>query len=570
MPGLQDAHIHLLDGGTEMSSSAHLWDATSIPDLQERMADHAGKTVDPMVMGAGWQAGVFGDHNLTRQVLDQVISDRPAIVYDSSFHNACLNSAAIAMIGLTESTRDPKDGHFVRDASGVATGMLHEDAIYWARKRLPEVTDAAYLAGLKAGLAHANRHGITGIIDPAIKDYHLRGYAALDAAGELTLRVSGAGHIGRNDTAATAVERLSAQRLAHSSGDFRLNAAKFFFDGVLENRTAAMIEPYADLGGNAPLMFDPDQITEMFTALDAARFQIHVHAIGDMASRAALDGFEQAMRANGRWPSLHQIAHVQVLNPADIPRFASLGVMANTQPLWARHDPEVPDEWMAMVGAARLPQTYAFRQLLNAGAPYCLSSDWSVSTLNPFEIMETAVTRMARLKDGGKDPFLPTERLTVAEAILGYTVHAAAACWRGQSTGRLLPGFSADLVVLDRDIFACPTTEIGATEVMLTLFKGRTVWRDRRLFRVNHRPTLHGAARPHNAFSKWPVFPQFSACPTPQPPINPPAEWWPSGRRHTPAKGAGGEPSRGFESLPLRHTPLKLLNKLGQFLAYPT
>ncbi len=152
--------------------------------------------------------------------------------------------------------------------------------------------------------------------------------------------------------------------------------------------------------------------------------------------------------------------------------------MVNIQPLWARCDPVAPDIALDMIGPARLANTYAFRKMLAAGAPWCLSSDWPVSTLNPFVIIETAVTRQARLIEGPKAPFLSAEALTVEKAVLGYTVHAAAACWRGGHTGQIRPGYSADMILLDRDIFACAPHEIGDTSVLLTLFKGREVFRN--------------------------------------------------------------------------------------------
>ncbi len=478
LPGFQDAHVHLMEGGTDMVTAAPLWGVTDLPGLQAAMAAHAASVRLAVVIGTGWQPGLFGDHNLTAAVIDAVVSDRPAILYDSSYHTACLNSRALALCGIGDDTPDPPNGHFVRDAQGAATGMLHEDAIHHALRFLPALGPDDFLAGAVAGQAHANRHGITGIIDPRVIDHNVVAYATLAARGGLTLRVGGAALVTAKDTVATMLDRLTALRAAHAGPDFHIHSAKFFFDGVFENRTAAMLAPYADApGGNAPVMFAPEQVAALFTALDAARFQIHVHVIGDAAARAALDGFEAALAANGPWPGLHQLAHLQSVGPADIPRIAALGAMANIQPLWARFDPTVPDIALDMIGPVRLPQTYAFRQMLDAGAPYCLSSDFAVSTLNPFEIIETALTRQPMVREGITPPFLPDERLTVAEAVQGYTTHAAAACWRGHFTGRLTPGFSADLIVLDRDIFAVPHDQISETQVLLTLFKGRAVHR---------------------------------------------------------------------------------------------
>ena len=482
LPGFQDAHIHLLNGGTDLVETAQLYDAINLGDLQSALAAHAATWPGEMVWGAGWQCGFFGDHNLTRAVIDTVVPDRPCLIYDGNFHNACLNSKALAMIGITPDTPDPMNGHIVRDATGRSTGMLHEEAINWACEFLPRTSEETLTLGLRAGQAHANRRGITGVIDPCIQSHHIRIYAAAAQAGTLTLRVAGACLIRANDTAESALSRLAALRAAHNSEDFHLNAAKFFMDGGLENRTAAMLAPYADApGGNAPLMFTPDQIDALFTALDAARFQIHVHCIGDAATRATLDGIAAARRTNGAWPALHQIAHVEVVDPADIPRFAALGVMANMQPLWAANDPIIPEPTWDTIGVPRLPFTYPFRSLIDAGAPYCLNSDWAVTTLNPFEIIGTAITREPKRSRGRAEPFFPAQRLTVSEAVQGYTTHAAAAAWRSHYSGQIRPGYSADLILLDRDIFTVDPYEVAETQVLLTLFKGREVHRHAQL-----------------------------------------------------------------------------------------
>lgn len=477
LPGFQDAHIHLLSGGTDLVETAYLYDATDLAELQGALQRHADQHTGPIVWGAGWQSGFFGDTNLTRDVLDAVVRDRPCLIYDGNFHNACMNSVACDMVGITAATTDPMNGHIVRDTAGRATGMLHEEAIGWALACLPGTPDDTYARGLLAGQAHANRHGITGVLDPAIVAHHSRIYAPAAADGTLTLRVAGACLVTAADTVETALTRLRALRAAHGGAWYHLNAAKFFLDGGFENRTAALIAPYADAaGGNAPLMFAPDQIAALFTALDAERFQIHCHCIGDGATRAALDGFAAARRANGHWPSLHQIAHVQLVHPDDMPRFAALGVMANMQPLWACNDPVVPDDATAMIGPDRAPYTYPFRSLIGAGASYCVNSDWPVTTLNPFEIIGTAVTREPPRARGMAAPFFPQERLTVMEGVMGYTVHAAAASWRGDICGALRPGLSGDFIVLDRDIFACDPYAIAETQVLLTVLEGRTVW----------------------------------------------------------------------------------------------
>lgn len=476
LPGFQDAHIHLLNGGVDLVETAQLYDCVSLHEIAAVMARHAAGWDGPMVWGAGWQCGFFDDHNLTHAVLDAVVPDRPCLIYDGNFHNACLNAVAIAMCGITDDTPDPLNGHIVRDAAGRATGMLHEDAIYWARARLPGTAEETWRKGLVAAMAHANRHGITGVLDAAVAEDHRRIYAWGETEGLLTLRVAGTIHVMAAETADEVMARVTAWRDAHRTEDFHLHSAKFFVDGGFENRTAVTIEPYADAaGGNAPLLFDPDRIAALFTALDAARFQIHVHCIGDGAVRATLDGIEAARRANGPWPALHQIAHCQLVHPEDRTRFRDLGVMANLQPLWACNDPVIPDATMAMIGPERAPWTYALRSIIDAGAPWCINSDWAVTTLNPFEIIGTAITREPPRRRGRAEPFFPAEAITIEEAVLGYTTNAAAACWRDGYTGALRPGYSADLILLDRDIFTCDRYAIAETKVDLTLFKGRTV-----------------------------------------------------------------------------------------------
>jgi predicted amidohydrolase YtcJ len=481
LPGFQDTHIHLQDSGQGYGQNADLSEARTIEELVKTMRTFGASHDRPWVDGVGWYTGIFTEANLDRHVLDRAVPDRPSFILASDGHNACMNSLACEYVGLVKGIADPPNGHFVLDDDGVPTGMLHEDAIKWADERMPQPGDDDFAFGVKWAAALANRHGVTGVLDASVGDRHVRVYDRLAKAGELTVRVCATARVDPSETTQGALARISAYRAAHQSAMFTVHSAKFFLDGVLENRTAAMIDDYSDaIGGNAPLMFGHDQVLELFTAFDAARFQIHVHVIGDGACRAALDGFEAARKANGRWPSLHQVAHVQCIDPADIPRFHELGAMMNIQPLWARHEPSVTDVALPMVGEARGKWMYAFRSLIDAGATYALSSDWGVSTLNPFEIMETAITRQPPDRPRAHPVFLPEQRMTREECVKGYTVHAAQAAWREADTGSLTPGKYADIIVLDRDIFTCDVYDIGDTEVLLTLLGGREVHRSER------------------------------------------------------------------------------------------
>ncbi|MGV3551667.1 amidohydrolase [Rhizobium sp.] len=479
LPGFQDTHIHLQDCGYEYGMNADVTGPRTLDGLKAELAAFAARTNSAWLRGVGWFTGTFNETNLTRHVLDDAVPDRPAYVLSSDCHSGCLNTLACEALGLMDEVPDVEGGHFVIGADGKFTGMVHEEANHWVRARLPEVTDGEYAEGVRFGQALCNRHGITGVLDALVLERHARVYQTLADAGDLTVRICSTAYVHPHEKTGEALTRVEALRRAHSDGGmFRVHSAKFFLDGVMESRTAVMIEDYSDdIGGNSKLLFDAEHVKELFTAFDAARFQIHVHTIGDGAVRAALDGLQAAKEKNGLWPSLHQIAHVECIDPADIPRFGELGAVANIQALWACNDPSVTDVANPMLGPERSQYLYAFRSLIEAGAGFCLSSDWGVSSLNPFEIMSTAITRKFPRKRGTSEPLLPHQCLTREESVKAYTTHAAASAWRSESTGSLTPGKFADIIILDRDIFTCDVEEIAETEVQLTLLGGKEVWR---------------------------------------------------------------------------------------------
>jgi len=479
LPGFQDTHIHMQDSGTRHALDVDLAGVRKIEELQKKLKEFAEAHPDrDWVKGHGWYSGIFGEHNLTRQVLDAVVPDRPVLLYSSDYHSAAMNTKACEKVGLDRSVKDPENGRFAREPSGTPTGMLHELAIEWAKDRMPETPDSDREAGVRFGQALCNRNGFTGVLDALVTERHLRIYRAVEKSTGLTVRVASTALVEPSDRVEDALTRIEGFRRDFNSPMLKVHSAKFFLDGVLENRTAAMLEDYHDAqGGNAPVMFGENHLRELFIAFDKARFQIHCHVIGDKAVRTALDGLEAARDVNGAWPSLHQLAHVQCIDPDDIPRFAKLGIMPNIQALWARNEPSVTDVAIPIAGPRMARWIYPFRSLIDAGASCALSSDWGVSTLNPFHIMQTAITRQPPGKPKDYPPFLPEECMTLDECIKGYTVNAAAAAWRSADTGSLEQGKFADLIILDRDLFAIDPYEMADTQVMLTLLGGREVYR---------------------------------------------------------------------------------------------
>jgi hypothetical protein len=476
LPGFQDTHIHLQDSGIGFATGVDLTGAHTLDALQDKLREQAAKTADDYwVRGLCFSASHFNASNLTREMLDQAVPDRPLFIMANDGHNAAMNSLGLRELNITAETPDPANGTIVRQEGGEPNGFLHEDAIWWALGMTPRPSEDDYRAGVRWAAAHANRHGLTGVLDAMVDERHLRVYTDLDNAGELNLRVASTCKVFPHESdVAAAVERLCDLRQRFRSDKVYLHSAKFFIDGVMENGTAAMLDDYVT-GGNAPIMFDVDHLEQLLVAFDAARFQLHQHTIGDRAVRVALDGIEAARAANGPWPAFHQLAHIQSIHPDDIPRFRELGAIANWQPFWAQ--PEDPDHEVAtpLMGPERMRYIYALKSVIDTGAPYAISSDWFVTTLNPFEIMQVAVTRQTP-EDGPDAPaFFPEERIDVETVVQGYTNNAAAGAWRGDVTGSLTQGKFADLIIVDRDIFNIDAFELGGTNVLLTMLEGADV-----------------------------------------------------------------------------------------------
>ncbi|MFJ3699346.1 amidohydrolase [Streptomyces sp. NPDC090052] len=481
VPGFTDAHVHAVFAGVELGEC----DLTGTTDLKEylsRIAAYAAAHPErEWITGSGWSMESFAGGVPTRQLIDAVVADRPVLLFNRDHHGAWANTRALELAGLTAGSADPADGRIEREADGTPGGMLQEGATGLVARLVPQTTTADRVAGLLRAQAVLHSLGITGWQDailgvfnggPDVSDAYLT--AARD--GRLTARVNGALWWDRS-RGAEQIPELVERRTKLRAGRFRADSVKIMQDGITENFTAAMTTPYLDSCGcataNSGLSFvDPAALRDHVTALDALDFQVHFHALGDRAVREALDAVEAALTANGPRGNRHHLAHLQVVHPDDVPRFAQLDAIANLQPLWATHEPQMDDLTIPFLGGELASRQYPFADLLRAGTTLAAGSDWPVSSPDPLQGIHVAVNRTAHGED--RPPFLPEQRLDLGTALAAYT--AGSAYVNGlDGGGTIRVGALADLAVLDRDPFAGPPEEIGGTGVALTYVGGERV-----------------------------------------------------------------------------------------------
>jgi len=486
LPGFQDAHVHPPSSGFEMLH-CNLSEAYDANEYARIVAGYASAHPDEAwIVGGGWSMDVFPGGNPSKAILDGVVPDRPVFLMSRDGHSGWANSRAFEMAGLTRETPDPVDGWIVRDDAGEPAGTVHEGAFLLIERLIPDPTTSDWVDGLRVAQRHLHSLGITAWQDAHIGAGYptLEAYRQLAASGDLTARVVGALWWERG-RGIDQVDDLLAERERGRAGRFAATTVKIMQDGVIENFTAALLEPYLGADGRptrnrGTSFFEAEELKAGVTRLDAEGFQVHVHAIGERAVREALDAFEAARAANGPNDHRHHIAHIQVVHPDDIPRFRELGVVANAQPLWAVNEGQMLHLTIPFLGPERAAWQYPFASLVRAGAVLAMGSDWSVSSANPLWEMHVAVNRTApsayEYGGGTGEPFLPDERIDLPTALAGFTINSAYVNHLDDVTGSIEVGKQADLAVLDRDLFAHPRDEIADASVVLTFVDGKSVF----------------------------------------------------------------------------------------------
>jgi predicted amidohydrolase YtcJ len=451
VPGLIDSHIHLVDGGLQLTR-VQLRDAASHVEFTRRIGEFAKKLkAGEWILGGEWDHTLWGGELPSRDWIDTVTPETPVWINRLDGHMALANSAAMRAARIVDDVADVSGGEIVRDAAGRPTGVFKDNAMALIDRAVPEISMEHQVDAKFAAMNYLAQHGVTAV-------HHMGTWQHVDvfrAALRRSPRATSSGRPFKTRIYACVPlntwERLAKEVQARGRGDhwLAIGGLKGFVDGSLGSHTAAMLEPFTDAPSDRGLLVNTDEDLEHWTReADRAGLQVAVHAIGDRANRLQLDIFERVAKDNGPRDRRFRIEHAQHIHPDDIPRFAKLGVIASMQPYHTIDD----GRWAeALIGHRRSETSYAFRSLLDAGARLAFGSDWSVAPPTPIEGIYAAVTR--RTLDG-KHPtgWIPEQKISVEEALRAYTIDAAYAAFREKDLGSLEPGKLADMVIVDRNL----------------------------------------------------------------------------------------------------------------------
>ena len=472
-PGFIDAHVHPLSGGLKLAHCS-LYDATTAQEALELVGAYAkARQGAEWIWGGGWSMEWFPRGTPSAEALDQVTGDRPALLYNKDGHGAWVNTAALRRAHISATTGDPNDGRIERLDDGRPQGTLHEGAMDLVSELLPKFTRTDWEAALLAGQKYLFSCGITGWQDADVQPAQEEAYIALAGRGELKASVVGA-LWWKRDQALEQIDALLGRRARFAPG-YRPTSVKLMLDGIVENYTAALLEPYRDYEGNETEntgidFIDGTLLKEIVRILDRLGFQCHFHTLGSRAVRHALDALDALPAPRRR---SHHLAHLQVVDRADVHRFAEVGAIANCQALWACREPQMTDLTLPFLGPTSADNQYPFAGLARAGATLAMGSDWPVSTANVYEQIDVAVTRTHR-EYRERPPLDLVQSLTLTQALNGFTNGSAQVNRVEHEVGRIKVGMEADLAIADRNPFVGGS--IADTKITHTIIGGTVVF----------------------------------------------------------------------------------------------
>lgn len=486
LPAFRDGHVHVLEGGTE-SLACDLTDAADVTEVLERVRRYAEATDDAAwLLGYSYPPEVLPGGVGRAVDLDRVVDHRPVALWSGDHHMAWCNTRALQAAGIGAATPDPPRGTIVRDADGAPTGLLLEAAMDLLAPHLPAWTADHMQRGLRLGLQRLAAAGITFAQEAAATPDRVAVYGAVADAGDLTadldlaLRVDPARWRDQVDEFGSIRADVAGAAAGHAARDpdgGRLTAGtvKLFLDGVIEGGTGSLLEPYADAPDSHGIAnWELRELVAAAIALDAAGFELHMHAIGDAAVRMALDTVAAVRRANGPRERRAVVAHTHLVHPTDLPRFRQLGVVANLEPLWAQRNGVMTELTEPRLGPERSTWQYPIGSLVRDGAHVSFGSDWPVSSVVPLEGIAVATTRQTAAGDPPAG-WLPGERVDLVTALRAYTVGTAHQAGAPAGVGTLAVGAPADLLVVDGDPFRTELAALGALRVLATWRRGRPV-----------------------------------------------------------------------------------------------
>ncbi len=475
MPGFHDSHMHPMAAGTRFLR-CQLYDLEWPSEVLDALRKCATELEEgEWLRGVGLATEVFDGQGPHKSLLDEISPDRAVVVSSHVVAEVWVNSTTLTVAGIDADYPDPEHGTIERDAAtGEPTGVLRHEGVSIVWGLIPPPNENKLRVALRHASKMANGFGITSVNAAQVYDQLLLAYRAADQAGEMTLRVQASQYWELEDGLDHTDEMIRGRGVG-SGRRFKADAVKFFIDGGIPAKTASLLEPYVgsndDLG---TLNVQPERLNAIVKRLDDEDFQVHMHVVGDRAVRMGLDAIEHAIEINGPKDRRHQLAHIKLINPEDIPRFARLGVVADFQILWAKLDEDLK-QGVAALGPDRTRWLMPINSVFKTGARVVVGSDWISESMNPLFSIQIAITR--RPIDGSEPAFVPEERVTLEQMIEAYTINGAWLARQEKETGSIEVGKAADLIVLEKNLFEADAMKLAEVKVLLTLLEGEEVYR---------------------------------------------------------------------------------------------